>query len=459
MTKANAKKSQTALPPALDVAQAQTIPIICVSYNSAELISDLLSSLRKHYNNPVHIIDGSDAQHYQAIEKVARGFENVRFVHFDYNIHHGPGMAWAIQNLDIPQGRVLFLDSDVLVLHAGFLEDLCAQLQPGMYGVGMVNHVNEEGFDVNYEKGAIKYLHPACMLCNIEVMRQWPMPIKHGAPMTATMSALHKANASHLLGHVAWVAHDFAPNAEQKYLRHDWRGTVTRTGGYHLDEWQKDAVEAADFQKKLLNLMPANAKRVVQAYCGSGVLARAYKALYPACQYLGIEPQAEEARLGAVSCDQLLQRSLEQLTAQDFAQFERVDCWLLGDVLATLPDPGQLLTKIRHTLAPDGCIVATVPNAQHWMLQAKLSVGDFRYEDTGLLRRAYVRLFTRATLLELFQQAGFRVDSGFPRITSELKNESVIAAIKLMASGVGANPELALQDALAVQYVIKAVPV
>lgn len=39
----------------------QTIPLISVSYNSAELIEDLLSSFRRHYANPVTIIDGSSA--------------------------------------------------------------------------------------------------------------------------------------------------------------------------------------------------------------------------------------------------------------------------------------------------------------------------------------------------------------------------------------------------------------
>ena len=40
----------------------------------------------------------------------------------------------------------------------------------------------------------------------------------------------------------------------------------------------------------------------------------------------------------------------------------------------------------------------------------------------------------------------------------ELKNEYVIAAIRSMAIGVGADPDLAVQDSLPLQYVVKAVP-
>jgi hypothetical protein len=30
------------------------------------------------------------------------------------------------------------------------------------------------------------------MLVNVEVMRQWPLPIKHGAPLLPAMIALHQ---------------------------------------------------------------------------------------------------------------------------------------------------------------------------------------------------------------------------------------------------------------------------
>ena len=45
-----------------------------------------------------------------------------------------------------------------------------------------------------------------------------------------------------------------------------------------------------------------------------------------------------------------------------------------------------------------------------------------------------------------------------PRIFGELKNEHVIAAIRSMAIGVGADPDLAVQDSMPLQYVVKAVP-
>jgi hypothetical protein len=91
-------------------------------------------------------------------------------------------------------------------------------------------------------------------------------------------------------------------------------------------------------------------------------------------------------------------------------------------------------------------------------VQAKLAVGDFRYEGGGLMDRTHMRFFTRATMLEMFAGANLKIQQGFPRIFGELKNEHVIAAIRSMAIGVGADPDVAIQDSLPLQYVVKAVP-
>jgi predicted O-linked N-acetylglucosamine transferase (SPINDLY family) len=80
---------------------------------------------------------GADPRHH-------RPYDNVEFIPFGYNIHHGPGMSWAINHLGL-SGEVLFLDSDVEILKPGFIESLHSHLKPGMYGVGNVQWVNDSG--------------------------------------------------------------------------------------------------------------------------------------------------------------------------------------------------------------------------------------------------------------------------------------------------------------------------
>lgn len=443
----------------IDVAR---IPIVTVSYNAPELLHGLVASLRQFYRNPIYAIDGSTPDRVDAIRAAVAPFEGVELRVMNHNIHHGPGMAWAIQNLPL-QGPVLFMDTDVVVRRAGFIEALLEQLGPEDYGVGAVAYVNREGFDIPYAYGAIAYLHPPCMLCNVEVMRQWPLPIKHGAPMVAPMQALHDAGKSELLRNVPWCKNDVTIGTNKVYIDHLGMGTSTRTGGYHLEEWfatlehKRQAVRTAGYNPDLLALIPAEARAIVEVGCSTGALAHAVKALRPQVHYLGLELEPEAAVLAAAHCDGVRALDLEAVDEALYAELADRDCWVFGDVLEHLRDPWKVLTRIRRVLKTGGCVVASIPNVQHWSLQGRLAVGDFRYAADGLMDRTHLRWFTRVTIFELFQSAGLQIEAGIPRIFNEPGREPVLQAIRHMAIAMGRDPEGAVRDALPLQYVVRAV--
>lgn len=444
---------------------AKQIPIVVVSYNSPELLRNLLDSLRRFYPNPVHVVDGSEAAPLEAIRAVAAQYPGVTLHAQGYNIHHGPGMAWALQQLPLgPQ--VLFLDSDIVVLRAGFIEAMLEHLEPHLYGVGGVAYVDREGFDVPYAYGAVPYLHPPCMLCNVEVMRQWPMPIKHGAPMISAMLALHDAGQSDLLRDIDWTRNDVTPGTRKVYIDHVGRGTVSNTQGYHLEEWMAEvrAKKAAPaepptgFNPDVLRLIPAQAKAIVEVGCSTGALAHALRQERPGVHFVGLELDPRAAEVAGHFCDRVEQADIEAMDDAAFARLADRDCWIFGDVLEHLRDPWRVLRRVARVLPPGGCVVASIPNAQHWSIQARLAIGEFRYEPAGLMDRSHLRWFTRVTLFELFKSAGLKVEAGVPCVFQEPpRRELVLAAIKQMALAMGRDPDAAAQDAEALQYVVRAV--
>jgi len=128
-------------------------------------------------------------------------------------------------------------------------------------------------------------------------------------------------------------------------------------------------------------------------------------------------------------------------------------------VLEHLYDPWKLLKRIRENCAADTQIIACIPNAQHWSIQARLNAGLFRYEDIGLMDRTHIRWFTKITMIEMFEAAGFTIIEGFPRILNEPQQEQFFRAIRAMAIATGADPHHAANDAMPFQWVVKAVPV
>ena len=198
---------------------------LTVNYNTPDFLERMLTGFRKFYDIEIIVIDGSDERFYPQIKKIVENYGELH--HFDFNIHHGPGMAYGFNYLK--DDRIMVIDSDVIFYRGGAIERLNAELRNDSYGIGDIQTVDDAGFN---KPVGIKYLHPAFMLVNREVVMRYPMPIKHGAPMIETMKAIH-AEGADILQHAEYVTNDFR-NKNKIYIRHDWMGTVNRTGGYHL---------------------------------------------------------------------------------------------------------------------------------------------------------------------------------------------------------------------------------
>lgn len=198
---------------------------------------------------------------------------------------------------------------------------------------------------------------------------------------------------------------------------------------------------------------------IVEVGCSRGALAQVYRRDNPQTHYIGLEIDEENARLARGHCSRVICGDVEALGSVEWESLFPSDCWVFGDSLEHLRDPWTLLNRIRKHSGAIVQVVACIPNAQHWSVQARLAAGFFRYEDQGLLDRSHLRWFTRITMIELFESAGFKVVQMLPRIFDEPARDSFLPAIRLLAAAApGGDPDTAVRDAMALQYVIKAVP-
>jgi hypothetical protein len=208
---------------------------LTVNYNTPDLLDRMLTELRKFYDFPVIVVDGSDESHFHHTVDIVNHHNDVEMHHFNYNIHHGPGLAYGFNV--IRNKRIMVIDTDIEFINGGIIERMDKELKDESYGIGDVQTVNLKGFNVTGkvipgDLSAIPYLHPAFMLVNRNRILLWPTPVKHGAPMIQTMIQIHKDKAD-VLQHADYVTHDFREK-DKVYISHAWRGTVDKTGGYHL---------------------------------------------------------------------------------------------------------------------------------------------------------------------------------------------------------------------------------
>jgi 2-polyprenyl-3-methyl-5-hydroxy-6-metoxy-1,4-benzoquinol methylase len=208
----------------------------------------------------------------------------------------------------------------------------------------------------------------------------------------------------------------------------------------------------------LLKLIPPQSQKIIEIGCSSGALAREFKKINPGCHYVGVEIDARYAELAKRHCDETAVVNLNTADTSFYERHADKDCWIFGDVLEHLENPWNVLAQIRSNIPNNGSIVACIPNAQHWSLIARLSIGDFRYEDSGLLDRTHLRFFTRQTIIDLFSGARFHIVDGCRRIFDEPNREKFLPIIGDLAKACGVDPNVAIDDALPLQFVVRAEP-
>ncbi|AXS79203.1 bifunctional 2-polyprenyl-6-hydroxyphenol methylase/3-demethylubiquinol 3-O-methyltransferase UbiG [Dechloromonas sp. HYN0024] len=207
----------------------------------------------------------------------------------------------------------------------------------------------------------------------------------------------------------------------------------------------------------LLRLIPSHSRKVIEIGCSSGALAQAFKN-NANCDWFGIDIDPSYAEVASKHCDHAVAMDIETADSKFYQEQADRDCWVFGDTLEHLKDPWKILGAIREVLPTNGSVVACIPNAQHWSIIAKLSTGEFRYEDSGLMDKTHLRWFTKKTIIDLFASTGFKIVAGLPRVYDEPGRDRVLPMIGEIARLCGADASIAINDAMALQYVVRAEP-
>ena len=113
--------------------------VVSVNYRTPDLIEKQYRGIRKFIGNvPIRIVDGSGCK-CRNLERIRATDSNFTIDYFDYNIHHGPGMDYALKTSKYDY--LLIFDSDNWPNREGLLEGMMELMDEKTWGVGCV--VNE----------------------------------------------------------------------------------------------------------------------------------------------------------------------------------------------------------------------------------------------------------------------------------------------------------------------------
>jgi SAM-dependent methyltransferase len=198
----------------------------------------------------------------------------------------------------------------------------------------------------------------------------------------------------------------------------------------------------------LLDLIPTTTRSLLEFGCGEAPLGAALKARQK-CRVVGIELDPRAVAIARKRIDDVYQGDVLEIVSLIHERFD----WILGgDIVEHLPEPWSFLAELRRISAPGGHLLLSLPNLANVSLVNDLLRGRFDYVYMGLTCAGHVRFFTRRTIEEMLDIAGWRVES--------IESQPVIltpAAEELLAKLEAAGIEFSRDDLLSPGYYVTAV--
>ena len=193
-------------------------------------------------------------------------------------------------------------------------------------------------------------------------------------------------------------------------------------------------------------------KDVLELGCATGYVSRILAERR--CRVVGVDGNAEAAAEARRGCVEVVVADLDTIDCGVVLGDRRFDVILCGDVLEHLKEPSRLLAQLRPLLRPGGYVVASLPNVAHASVVAELLAGRFNYGPWGLLDDSHLRFFTRESIRECFERAGFVVDH-LERYVVEPQNTEFRTDLSALPEAV-ARALLAGEESCTYQFVLTA---
>lgn len=171
---------------------------------------------------------------------------------------------------------------------------------------------------------------------------------------------------------------------------------------------QADALRYSATRDELAPYVPRDARRVLDIGCGVGGFGATLRRILPGAELWGVEPVEEAAKAARGGYDQVVTGFFPDDT--DGLPAGSFDAVFMLDVLEHMIDPRPALLAARVLLSADGVLVASIPNVRHFDVWWPLvRHGRWDYTETGLMDRTHLRWFTRSSIADLFDSAGWEV--------------------------------------------------
>ncbi len=179
-----------------------------------------------------------------------------------------------------------------------------------------------------------------------------------------------------------------------------------------------------DPRTDLLERIATDAKSILEFGCGEGVLGEALKKRQR-CRVVGIELDRDAAAKAKKRMDDVYCGDVREVVALIHEEFE----WIVGgDIVEHLEEPWSFVADLRRISKPDGRLLLSIPNVSNGSVVGDLLRGRFDYVYMGLTCVGHLRFFTRKSVEDMLDIAGWQIEQIEPHLLTVTNERDTLIA-------------------------------
>jgi O-antigen biosynthesis protein len=157
--------------------------------------------------------------------------------------------------------------------------------------------------------------------------------------------------------------------------------------------------------RKIIHFVGHN-KVVLDVGCSEGLLSKKMKE--NDCSVVGIEQDKEAAEIAKEYCQDLIIGDVETIELN--TKYENYfDTLIFADILEHLKEPSDVLERFKKYLKDDGCLIISIPNISNWKIRLQMLLGNFEYNEYGILDNGHIRFFNEKSTKKMINNAGYKI--------------------------------------------------
>jgi len=188
---------------------------------------------------------------------------------------------------------------------------------------------------------------------------------------------------------------------------------TTQNIRYHLEKFNPEDYHNERLWVKSADLVNENT-HLLEIGCATGYMSE-YFTKAKNCKVLAVDYNHDQVEIAQKRGLNAISGNIEDAEflnkIKNYTELNgKFDIILATELIEHLMNAETFLINIKDFLKPEGYIIVSTPNIAHWSVRKNLLLGNFDYEETGILDKTHLKFYTARTFTDLLNKCAYKIE-------------------------------------------------